>query len=141
MQIVKLCYGSYAYVYLTDTSVYNVTLGNFSSTYSTPNFQRYVFTVPDSKYHLNIFISALVAVHCNSTLNFMIDEDNSKNGLQAIDYIIIAAVAVITLVSIVILVSTKMCRKVGLAVVMCSVWSSCIRVVTVLYVLYLIVFF
>ncbi len=46
----KSCYGDYAYVYLSDTSVYNVTLGNLSSTkYSTPNLQRYVFVLPDGK--------------------------------------------------------------------------------------------
>jgi hypothetical protein len=48
-QTVKECYGDYAYVYLSDTSVYNVTLGNVSSTYSTPNLQRYVFALPDGK--------------------------------------------------------------------------------------------
>ena len=46
------CYGDYAYVYLSDTSVYNVTLANFTTdkySYSSPLVSTYRYDIPTGR--------------------------------------------------------------------------------------------
>jgi hypothetical protein len=51
------CYGEYAYVYLSSTSVYNLTLGNVShGEYITPMLSQYIYELPPSEWVLVMFV-------------------------------------------------------------------------------------
>lgn len=64
-QLVKSCYGDYAYIFRTNTSVYNMTLGNYSLDYATPMIAQYIYDLPP-------------------------DNSGDKEKLSALDYIMIA---------------------------------------------------
>lgn len=112
----KECYGDYAYVYLSDTSVYNVTLGNVSSTYSTPNLQRYVFALPDGKDCVRSLFTRASLHSLPECAHPMLKQtiaaaDESKADLQPIDIIVIVAVALFIAAGAFVLLRT-MCTKV-----------------------------
>jgi hypothetical protein len=110
VQAVKGCYGDYAYVYLSDSSVYNVSLGNLSSTYSTPDLQRYLFSLPDGT------CAAPARIEMCTCANLLTSwarsgSDDRERDLQPVDIVLIVVVALATLCGVLALLRT-VCTKV-----------------------------
>lgn len=72
LSAVKTCYGDFAYIFLTNTSVYNITLGNYTESYATPLVSQYLYELPP-------------------------DDSGHNERLSVLDYVVISLAAIAVL--------------------------------------------
>jgi hypothetical protein len=87
LQEIKNCYGSYAYVFASPSTVYNITLANVTEYYGTPFQAQYVYNLPD-----------------NNT--------GKALRLTMAEYVIIAFCAVATLIAVALFFYRFTCKKI-----------------------------
>jgi len=86
LNALKQCYGSYAYAYNSNTSVYNITLYNISTDFSSPMLERYSYLIPTGT-------------------------SNEDERMSAFDWTVVAIFILIVIIGMMVLLRKVLCQR------------------------------